>query len=90
MRETELEILKKNPSTTADKLGLPPGMDSNEFVVYLIRPAKGSIVFESKVAETAVNNVPSRSGGAMQIIVVDRTDFTHPVKIGRIIIEKQN
>jgi|GEM_PF-4378091 hypothetical protein len=49
-----------------------------------ITPNKGVVGFESTVAPTTVNGVPNTVGGAKQIIVVDRNQFTPPVKTGSI------
>jgi hypothetical protein len=59
-------------------------MQANVFDIYQIKSTQGTLVFESKIANTTVNNIPNGSGGAMQIIVVDRTEFTAPIKLGTI------
>jgi len=51
-------------------------------------PPVGAVVFESKVAPTAVNGVLDTTGGATQTIVVDRTKFTLPIKTGSIDVKK--
>lgn len=84
MRESELAILKTDPSSMANKLGLPPGMQVNEFDVYQITPRPGAVAFESKIAPTTVNGIPDTTGGAKQTIVVDRSQFTPPIKTGSI------
>ncbi len=90
MRESELLALKKNPAEIANKLGLPPGMHVNKFDVYQITPRQGAVVFESKIAPTTVNGIPHTTGGAKQSIVVNRDQFTPPVKTGSIEISKGN
>jgi hypothetical protein len=72
----------------ANKLGLPPGMQVNSFDVFQITPKQGAIVYESKIAPTTVNGLPNTAGGATQDIVVDRSQFTLPVKTGTIVIKK--
>jgi hypothetical protein len=63
-------------------------MQVNSFYVYQITPRQGAVVFESTIAPTTVNGVPNTTGGAKQSIVVDRTQFTPPVKIGTIVVKK--
>jgi hypothetical protein len=84
MRESELTKLKTDPFSMANKLGLPPGMQVNEFDVYQITPRTVAVAFESKIAPTTVNGIPDTTGGAKQTIVVDRNQFTPPIKTGSI------
>ncbi|MDP2066526.1 MAG: hypothetical protein U1E02_09105 [Hydrogenophaga sp.] len=84
MRESEWVVLQQEPGTIANRLGLPPGMHAAQFDVYQITPRQGAVVFESTIAPTTVNGVPSTSGGALQAIVLDRNQFTLPVKVGSI------
>lgn len=78
----------RNPSEMANKLGLPPGMHASKYDIFRIKPAHNTLVFESKIANTTINNIPHTSGGATQVIVVDRSEFTIPVKIGTITIRR--
>jgi hypothetical protein len=82
MRKSELH--KHDPATLADKFGLPPRQQVNNFDLFQIAPTQGAVVFESKVAATTVDGIKNTNGGAKQSIVVDRTKFTPPVKIGSI------
>jgi len=84
MRETELAVLRQDPANLANKLGLPPGMQAAQFDVYQIAPHQGAVVFESTIAPTTVNGIPSTIGGARQTIVLDRNQFTLPAKVGSI------
>lgn len=84
MRESEFANLQKEPATIANRLGLPPGMQVDQFDVYQITPRQGALAFESRVAPTTVNGIPNATGGATQTIVVNRSQFTLPVKIGTI------
>ena len=84
MTEAELAVLRSSPGLLASKLGLPPGMHAKEFDIFQITPRTGALVFESKVAQTAVNGVVNTIGGATQTIVPNRSLFTPPVKIGTI------
>jgi hypothetical protein len=52
-------------------------------------PRQGAVVFESTIALTTVNGVPNATGGATQTIVVDRNQFTPPVKTGTIVVKKE-
>lgn len=88
MKESQLEALKADPANLANKLGLPPGMQVDSFDVFQITPKQGAVVYESKIAPTTVNGLPNTMGGAMQDIVVDRSQFTLPVKTGTIVIKK--
>ena len=87
MTESEFNVLKANPAMMADKLGLPPGMQVNQFDVFQIKPLQNAVVYQSKVAPTTVNSVANTSGGATQTIVLDRNLFTTPVKTGSIKIK---
>ena len=88
MRESELNRLLQNPATLPQQLGLPPGMQVNSYDVYQIVPKQGAVVFESKIAPTTVNGVPNTTGGATQSLVLDRSQFTVPVKTGSVTIKK--
>ncbi len=88
MKESQLEALKADPASLANKLGLPPGMQVNSFDVFQITPKQGAVVYESKIAPTTVNGIPNTTGGATQNIVVDRSQFTLPIKTGTIVIKK--
>ncbi|VWX58290.1 hypothetical protein VARIO8X_130127 [Burkholderiales bacterium 8X] len=80
--ESEWTVLRRKPTALADALGLPPSLNVDRFDVFLIRPRKeGSLVFESRVAPTNFDGLPSAQGGAMQTLVIDRSLFTNPVKI---------
>jgi filamentous hemagglutinin len=89
MRESELATLQSDPASIASKLGLPPGMQVDAFDVFQITPRQGAVVFESTIAPTTVNGVPNTTGGATQTIVVDRNQFTPPVKTGTIVVKKE-
>lgn len=84
MTENELIELQQNPASMANKLGLPPGMHVDSFDVFQITPKSGAVVFESTIAPTTVNGAVSTTGGAKQTIVVDRNQFTPPVKVGAV------
>jgi hypothetical protein len=84
MTQSEFNALKADPASMANKLGLPPGMHADAFDVFQITPRPGALVFESTIAPTTVNGVPSTTGGARQTIVVDRNQFTPPVKVGSV------
>jgi hypothetical protein len=56
--------------------------------IYQITPKQGAVVFESKIAPTTVNGMPDAAGGATQSLVLDRSQFTLPVKTGSIVIKK--
>ena len=84
MTQGEFDALKANPAQIANRLGLPPGMQVDNFDVFQIAPYKGAVVFESQIAPTTVNGVPNTTGGAKQAIVVNRSQFTLPIKIGSI------
>jgi hypothetical protein len=88
MRESQLEALKTDPGSIASKLGLPPGMQVNSFDVFQITPKQGAVIYESKIAPTTVNGLPNTTGGASQTLVLDRSQFTVPVKTGTILIKK--
>ena len=87
MRESELPILQKDPASMSNKLGLPPGMQVESFDVFQITPRQGAVVFESTIAPTTVGGIRNTDGGAKQSIVVDRNQFTPPVKIGSITVK---
>jgi hypothetical protein len=89
-RESELASLKSDAANLPNKLGLPPGMQVSNYDVYQITPHNGAVVFESKIAPTVVDGVPNTTGGANQSIVVDRNQFTLPVKIDTITVPKGN
>jgi hypothetical protein len=40
-----------------------------------------------RIAPTTVNGIPNTDGGGMQSLVLDRSQFTLPVKIGNIVIK---
>lgn len=84
MTEGEFLALQQNPASMANKLGLPPGMHADAFDVFQITPRSGALVFESTIAPTTVGGSVNTSGGAKQAIVVDRSQFTPPVKVGTI------
>lgn len=88
MTTSELAALQRDPASMANKLGLPPGMQVDKFDVYQITPRQGAVVYESTIAPTTVDGKPNTTGGATQTIVVDRTQFTPPVKIGNISVKK--
>ena len=88
MRESELNRLLQNPATLPQKLGLPPGMQVNNYDVYQIVPKQCAVVFESKIAPTTVNGVPNTTGGATQSLVLNRSQFTVPVKISSVTTKK--
>lgn len=87
MSKSEFETLSKDPVAMSSKLGLPPKQQVESFDVFEIKPRQGALVFESAVAPTTVNGKPDMSGGAKQTIVVDRNQFTPPVKTGSISIK---
>jgi hypothetical protein len=87
MTESEFLVLKQNPASMANKLGLPPGMHADAFDVFQITPRSGALVFESTIAPTTVGGAVSTTGGAKQTIVVDRTQFTPPVKVGAVKVQ---
>jgi hypothetical protein len=84
MTQSEFNALKADPASMVSKLGLPPYMHADAFDVFQITPRPGALVFESTIAPTTVNGVASTTGGARQTIVVDRNQFTPPVKIGSV------
>jgi hypothetical protein len=84
MRESELQKLLQNPATLPQQLGLPPGMQVSTYDVYQIAPKQAAVVFESKIAPTTVNGVPNTTGGATQSLVLDRSQFSVPIKTGSI------
>ena len=88
MKESELAQLQSDPASMVDKLGLPPGMQVDSYDVYQIKPKQGTVVFESKIAPTMVNGVPNTSGGGTQSLVLDRSAFTLPIKIGNIVVKR--
>ena len=88
MRESELTILLTEPASLANKLGLPPGMQVDRYDVFQISPQNGAIAFESKVAPTTVGGIPNTTGGATQAIVVNRSQFSLPVKIDSVYVRK--
>lgn len=59
-------------------------MHAEAFDVFQITPKSGALVFESTIAPTTVGGAVSTTGGAKQTIVVDRTKFTLPVKVGTV------
>ena len=85
MKQSQLEALVAEPSSLASKLGLPPGMQVEKFDVFQITPKQGAVVYESKIAPTMVDGVANTTGGAIQDIVVDRSHFTLPIKIGTVL-----
>ena len=87
MRASELPNLQKDPASMANKLGLPPSQQVDSFDVFRITPRQGALVFESVVAPTTVGGAVNTTGGAKQTIVVDRNQFTPPVKIGSITVK---
>ena len=90
MHESDLAILKQDSASLSSKLGLPPNMQVDSYDVYQIVPHNGAVVFESKIAPTAVDGIPNTTGGVNQTIVVDRNQFTPPVKIDTIAVKKGN
>jgi filamentous hemagglutinin len=90
MRESELTKLQQDPATMANRLGLPPGMQVDKFDVYQIVPRQGAMTYESTIAPTKVDGVANTTGGAKQTIVLDRTQFTPPVKTGSIDVTKRH
>lgn len=90
LRANELPSLIQDSANLSNKLGLPPGMQVNSYDVFQMTPHNGSVVFESKIAPTTVDGIPNTTGGAPQSIVVDRNQFTLPVKIDTIIIKNGN
>ena len=89
IRESELTVLKQDTASLSSKLGLPPGMQVENYDVYQIVPHDGAVVFESKIAPTTVDGIPNTTGGVNQTIVVDRNQFTLPVKIDSIAVKKE-
>ena len=84
MTESQLKNLQQNPAELSNKLGLPPNMQVSSYDIFEIKPRQGALAFESTIAPTTVNGVPDTVGGAKQMIVVDRNQFTPPVKTGSI------
>ena len=87
MTQSELIKLQQDPASMVSKLGLPPGMQVNQLDVYLITPKQGAVAFESTIAPTTVDGVLNTTGGAKQTIVVDRNQFTPPIKAGSITVK---
>jgi hypothetical protein len=48
------------------------------------------MTYESTIAPTKVDGVANTTGGAKQTIVLDRTQFTPPVKTGSIDVTKRH
>jgi hypothetical protein len=82
MTMSEFNSLRADPANMANKLGLPSWQHADNYSIYQITPRPGALVYESKVASTIENGKPVTSGGATQTIVVNRDQFTLPVKVG--------
>lgn len=83
LTQAELTTLAKEPSKLAERLGLPPSSQAPSYDIYVIQAKESTSVFESTVAKTIDSTSgKSQSGGANQTIVLDRTKFTNPVKVG--------
>ena len=87
MQESELATLQKDPASMPNKLGLPPGMNVDAFDVFQITPHQGAWVFDSRITPITVDGTLNTTGGAKRSIVVDRTQFTSPIKVGSITVK---
>lgn len=84
--KTELDNLKAKPNEMLGKLALPLESHGVKFDVFEITPKNNATVFESIIAPTQQGSY-TQSGGASQILVPDRTQFTTPVKTETIGLE---
>ncbi len=83
LTQAELTQLAKEPAKLAERLGLPPGSQAPNFDIYVIQAKQSVTVFESTVAKTADTlSGATQSGGANQTLVLDRSQFTQPIKVG--------
>lgn len=91
--KSEWTNLQQVPGTLLNRLGLPRDSMAPRLDVYQIEPKAGNAtVFQSKVAETEQplkagdpsGGVIKLNGGATQSLVIDRSQFTAPVKIGTV------
>jgi len=85
MSKKQLDILKENPKSIPDTMGLPKSSEAVKYDVYQIKPKEGKTpkVFDSKVAPTTEGLI-KRKGGGDQTIVPNRPDWTAPEKVGEI------
>jgi len=81
----QLDILKENPKSIPDTMGLPKSSEAVKYDVYQIKPKEGKTpkLFDSKVASTTEGQV-TRKGGGDQTIVPNRPDWTKAEKVGEI------
>ncbi|MBX3659687.1 MAG: filamentous hemagglutinin N-terminal domain-containing protein [Ramlibacter sp.] len=83
--QVEIAELAKNPAALASRLGLPPGSQAVSYDLYVIQAKTTTTVFESQVANTLDTLTGVRqAGGATQTLVLDRSLFTNPIKVGNL------
>lgn len=69
-----------NPEMIGDAFGLPLQSQAGEYDLYMVRPNGGAVVYESTVAPT-VQGTWQQDGQAIQRLIIDRNQFTPPVKV---------
>lgn len=83
--EDELARSANAGASLADRLGLPQASSSNRYDLHMVAPRGKAEVFTSVIAPTTeLNGQIRHSGGAIQVLTPDRTQFYPSVRIGTV------
>jgi hypothetical protein len=78
----DLKAAQKANRPLSDMFGLPAASDSPAYDVFQIKPKSGATAFESTIAPTQeLGGKLTTRGGAKQIIVPNRKQFSSPVRL---------
>ncbi len=83
MTKAEFDALE-NANNIEQKLGLPLNSHAVEYDVYKISATQPTIAFESTIANT-IEKTYTTTGGGKQMLVIDRSKWSSPVKVKTII-----